>query len=404
MLNGNLESESSHYYREQLENIPIHFISTHYYSDGEEEKSGLPDVKKALNRALSNSARFLSIIHILNGCIERVIKRTRAIFVDRFDAIENDFDEAEVQGKLDEIRNCLLSELESFKKKLDRPLNEMKRALDNFADSHKDAYLYGIEQDARRVIVDCCRVDVSKHWATRRAGNWGSDISSYRSLFGQKVANKIFPRVDDILGKYVKFINEYAEAVKLDLNSLQVAIASIEEKNALSGVKPLTLLDCLSRLDFEDEVGEFIESSKISIMQNLDSFSQAAREKLDSAKGEVRFIEGKGTSHRQTEAVNNYYEEIEGILSNALNEHLELELENFSTSLLSLAESVKPRVERSLTSELDNKVSAISNSLIVMNEAKKEETINYLVEVIDWCDMKKRYLEESDFDEVLISN
>lgn len=402
LLNGNTESESAHYYNNQLENIPIHFISTHYYSDGHVEKSGLPVVKQALNNALSNSARFTLITDTLEGCLERVINRTEAIFSNRLDAIDNDFDEVDVQKKLENIRECLLNELEKFRKKLALPLDEMQKALKGFDVAHKRAYLYGIDQDARRVIANFCREDISKHWATRRAGNWGSNISSYGDTIGKKVANKIFPQVEIMLEKYTGYINEYSEAVKLDLASLQTAIEIVEEKNALSGLKALTLQDCLGRLDFKNEAAQFIESSKETILQSLDAFSKEARIKLYTSQSEVSSISGKGTTDKQNQAVYDYYSDIEEILSNALMLYLEAELEKFSISLINLAESVKPKVERSLTSELDNKVSAISNSLLVMNEAKKEETMDYLVEVIDWCELQRKSLQEIEFNQEII--
>lgn len=415
LLNGNTESESAHYYKNQLENIPIHFISTHYYSDGDVEKSGLPVVKQALNNALSNSARFTLITDTLEGCLERVINRTEAIFSNRLDAIDSDFDEVEVQRQLSSIHDDLLIKLDLFKTNLDSPLTEMQNSLNSFACFHEDIYIQKIILEATRIITDSRSNDMSKHWAKRRSGGWGEAIAeekeyhfdgetfSYTSQnIGTKIANKIFPSVESILTSYTKYMNEYADSVKFDLSHLEAAIEKTENSYSLLGIKPLNLQSSLSRLNFESEINSLIESHKISIFENLGSFHKKAEAKLNEIRNKVSHIEGNGTTQRQNEAIYHYYREIEYILSSALSAHLKSELKSFSDALLIMAESVQSKVERSLSSELDSKVSAIKNSLLIMNETKREEAIDYLAKVIDWCELQRKSLQEIEFNQEII--
>lgn len=394
LLDGAIESEDAGlYYRKQLENTPIHFVSTLWYEDGEEEKSGLPEIQQALSNALSNSSRFLAIRDHLSECVEGVLKQTRKTFEDRFDAIDSNFDEVEVRSQLDKIRTHLLNELEEFKKKLNNPLEEIKTALSDFAVSHREVYLENVTQHANNVMRESLINDVALHWATRRAGNWGSDIAYGKSI-GMKIADKIFPLVESILEKYTNYANRYTASIKQELSNLQNSIKFFEDKNQLSGIKQLSLDDCLEELDFDREMKACIDARKISIMRGLDSFSDDVMSNLKIQKNNIRNIAGKGTSDRQKTAIIDFYVHVQILLSKTLKGHLENELEKFVASLVCLAEGVKPKVERILLSELNNKFSAIDNKLSLINEEKKEATKAYLTEVIDWIEVQEEKFKE----------
>ena len=379
LLLGQTKEEDAYYYMEQLESIPIHFVSTHYYDYGEHEKSGMLEVKAKLDEALSSSSRFEKSKKILMECSERVISRLKNSFETRLDAIDGSYNAEKVQGELQKIRKQLEKELSTFKKKLDEPLNEMAKEQSSYA-RHLPTYLDKVDMLARGIIESLKSNDVERHWRSKRAGNWG-----YIYGIGNTVADKIFPTVESILNEYIKHLNCYSDSIKIELTILQKQIQTIEETNQLSGIKPLSLVTCQENLVGRVINKDYVISCKDSIIKNLDKFAEDAYSKLAQTKKEVSGVHGSGTSSMQNTEVRIFYMQIQKILSETLRNNLEKRIESFAKSLLEQAENIKPKIERELMAEIDGRVEAIQSNLAFSNASEKEQVQQYLSAMISLC-------------------
>lgn len=379
LLAGQTKDEDGYYYMEQLESIPVHFVSTHYYDDGEHEKSGMLEVKAKLDEVLSSSSRFEQSRKILMECSERVIARLKNSFETRLDAIDGNYNAEKVQGELQKIREQLEKELSAFKKKLDNPLNEMRKEQSSYA-RHLPTYLDKIDMLARGIIESLKSNDVERHWRSKRAGNWG-----YIYGIGNTVADKIFPTVESILNEYIQHLNRYSDSIKIELTILQKQIQAIEETNQLSGIKSLSLAACQENLVGRVINKDYVISCKDSIIKNLDKFAEDAYSKLAQTKKEVSGVHGSGTSAMQNTEVRIFYIQIQKILSETLRNNLENRIESFAKSLLEQAENIKPKIERALMAEIDGRVEAIQSSLAFTNASEKEQVQQYLLEMISLC-------------------
>lgn len=379
LLTGQTNDEDGYYYMDQLDSIPIHFISTHYYDDGEYEKSGLPKVKEQLNEVLSSSSRFIQSRKTLVECSERVLNKIKSAFENRLDAIDNSYNAEKVQDELQKIREQLEEELNTFKKKLDNPLNEMSKAQSSFA-KYLPTYLDNTDILARGVIENSKSYDLLQHWRSKRSGKWG-----YIHGIGNNVADRIFPTVESILNEYIEHLNTYLSSIKIELNHLEQQIQLMEEKNQLSGVKALSLADCQKTLGKRIITESYVNSSRDSIVKNLDKFTDDALEKLALAREDVSDVAGKGTSIMQNSTVSTFYNQIQKILSETLRNHLEERIKSFAQSLLEQAEDIKPKIERELMAELDSRVLAIQSNIAFTNAKEKEKVQQYLSDMINWC-------------------
>lgn len=383
LLTGQTNDEEGYYYMEQLDSIPIHFISTHYYDDGDHEKSGLPKVKEQLNKVLSSSSRFVQSRKALVECSERVLNKIESSFENRLDAIDSNYNAEKVQNELQKIREQLEEELNTFKKKLDNPLNEMSKAQSSFA-KHLPTYLDKTDILARGIIESSRNDDLIRHWRSKRSGNWG-----YIYGIGNSIADRIFPTVESILNEYVEHLNTYLNSITIELNHLEQQIQIMEEKNKLSGVKALSLADCQKTLGKRIITESYVNSSKDSIVKNLDEFTNDAIEKLELAREAVSDIAGKGTSVSQNSTVKTFYNQIQKVLSETLRNHLEERIKSFAQSLLEQAEGIKPKIERELMAELDSRVLAIQSNIAFTNAKEKEKVQQYLSDMITWCNEVK---------------
>lgn len=105
MLDSNqLSDEDGYYFLEQLDSVPIHLISTHYYDDKEFEKSGIVVVREKLYQILSTSQRFEHSRKILSDRLTIVVHRLRGAFSGRLNAIEAEYNPEKVRAEIAKIR------------------------------------------------------------------------------------------------------------------------------------------------------------------------------------------------------------------------------------------------------------------------------------------------------------
>jgi hypothetical protein len=377
LLDGQIKEEDGYRYMEQLESIKIHFVSTRYYEDGEIENSGFPLVKQELRQILASSSRLEQSKKSLLECFERVLGKIQTSCENRLDAIESIYDENKVQEQLQQIRKQLEKELAQFKKKLEPALNEMSKEQSAFS-KHLSVYLDNIEMLAKREIEPHKYSDISRHWRTKRAGNWGY-------IFGieNNIADRIFPTVEQILNEYIVHLNNYSSSIKIELDHLQKQIQEIEQKNQLSGIKAISLAACQQNLANKAVNKTYVENCKNGIIRNLDKFVDFS--KLNAVKENVSDVAGKGTNVGQNYEISVYYNELQRDVCQALRGYLNDTIEKFAASLFEQAEGIKPKIEQALMAELDTKQRDIAKKLELNISGEKDKVLQNIRSVQDVC-------------------
>ena len=379
LTSNQLSDEDGYYFLEQLDSVPIHLISAHYYDDKEFEKSGILAVRERLYQILSTSQRFEHSRKILSDRLTIVVHRLRGAFAGRLNAIEADYNPDKVRAEIAKIRAELEKKLGFFAGEaatLVTAMGNEQTALASIVPTHLDA----ICLLAEGVFHELEKGDLGKHWQTKRWGYWG-----YLSDLQSKVADLIFPKIELLLNKYIEHFRKFSDAVKTQLGHLEKEVVAVEQSNALSGLEPLSLAQAHQKVlgEFEKLLADHAPNERDAILKQLSDFaSQEVQTRIQAAKDEVHNVRGGGTTWRQNDAVSTFYTTVRRMLSSALREHLEKHFESFATGLLAQANSVYPQIKTELLSNLDERLKAIESTLSLATSGEKTRVTNHLSDLL----------------------
>ena len=379
LASNQLSDEDGYYYLEQLDRIPIHLISTHYYDAKEFEKSGIPAVRERLYQILSTSQRFEHSRKILADRLTIVVQRLRGAFSGRLNAIEAEYNPDKVRAEIAKIRAELEKKLDFFAGEaatLVTAMGNEQTALASIVPTHLDAICLLAES----VFHELEKGDLGKHWQTKRWGYWG-----YLADLQSKVADLIFPKIELLLNKYIDHFRKFSDAVKTQLGHLEKEVVAVEQSNALSGLEPLSLAQAHQKVlgEFEKLLADHAPNERDAILKQLNDFaSQEVQTRIQAAKDEVHNVRGGGTTWRQNETVTSFYTTVRQMLSSALREHLVRHFECFAAGLLAQANSVYPQIKTELLSNLDERLKAIESTLSLATSDQKSRVTNYLSDII----------------------
>lgn len=379
LASNQLNDEDGYYFLEQLDTVPIHLISTHYYDDKEFEKSGIPAVRERLYQILSTSQRFEQSRKVLTDRLGAVVHRLRNGFSGRLNAIEAEYNPEKVRGEIAKIRTELERKLDFFGEQAGTLVTAManeQTALGSIVPTHLDA----ICLLAEGVFHELEKGDLGKHWQTKRWGYWG-----YLSDLQSRVADLIFPKIELLLNKYIEHFRKFSEAIRTQLSHLEKEVVSVEATNALSGLEPLSLADAHHKIlgEFEQLLADHAINERDAILKQLNDFAtQEVQTRIQAAKDEVHAVRGGGTTWRQNEAVSLFYGTVRRLLSTALRQHLEKHFATFAEGLLAQAESVHPQIKTELLSTLDERLKAIESTLSLATNDQKVRVTKYLSDVL----------------------
>ncbi|TSA38012.1 MAG: hypothetical protein D4R63_11990 [Methylococcaceae bacterium] len=382
LASNQVKDEDGYYFINQLDNLNIHFVSTHYFDEGDHEKSGIPNVKDKLYEILSNSYRFEQSKKILVDCLNHNLEILKLSFCSRLDALENDYNADNVQNEIEIIRNELNEQLNTFKGGIAEPIQSLineQQALGKHLPIHLDS----ICLLANTVLHDLETTDIAKHWKTRRYGGWG-----YLENLQSKIADKIFPNIEILLGHYISQLDNFSNSISKQIEHLQQEIKHIEQNNKLSGLDSLSLSSCQDRVlkTLKTMTSAYTENQRSSIIKQLDDFvNDEVEDKISDAQKKVSAVYGRGTTNEQNNEVNGFYREVRQLLSKALKDYLEKQLNNFSEGLLKQAEAVQPQISAELMSQLDVRIDAIQSNLSNATSEEKKRVAQYLIELLDYC-------------------
>jgi hypothetical protein len=375
LQSNQLNDEDGYYFLEQLDSVPIHVISTHYYDDKEFAKSGIPAVRDQLYKILSTSHRFEHSRKILTDRLTIVVNRLRSAFSGRLNAIEADYKPDKVHAEISKIRIELEQKLDFFGDQAGTLVTAManeQTALASIVPIHLDAICLLAES----VFHELEKGDLGKHWQSKRWGYWG-----YLADLQSKVADLIFPKIELLLNKYIDHFRKFSGTIATQLGHLEKEVAAVEQSNALSGLEALSLSQAHQKVlgEFEKLLADHAPNERDAILKHLNDFaSQEVQARIEAAKKEVHAVGGTGTTWRQNEAVATFYTTVRRLLSAALRQHLEKHFETFAAGLLAQAKSVHPQIKTELLSTLDERIKAIESTRSLETEEEKTHISTYL--------------------------
>ncbi len=379
LQSNQLTDEEGYYFIAQLDNVPVHLVSSKYHDDGKIEEGGIDAVRDGLYRILSTSNRFEQARTVLNDHLEIALERLRRAFGERLNTLEREFDPAKVREEIESIRAVLGQKFDAFGQRSGEGLGLLvtdQEATFKVLPLHLDL----ITMQAKEVLVDLEKADLVRHWKTRRYGKWGtlSDLQA-------KAADRVFPKVETVLNELRSHLESFMTQAESQLSKLQSELGALESKHNLSGLEPIPLAAAQIPL-FDGLRRKFQalgENERDGIVSKIDDFvTEEVQQRLDDARAKVSDIFGKGTTLKQGEEVSRFYAEIRKVLADALRAHLDARIREFAGAIIKNAESVGPRIREASEGVIRQRLEAIESSLQVAAEGQKEQVAAYLTRMV----------------------
>jgi len=376
-----VSEDDKEYFLEQLCEIPIDFISSEYYWEKEHDKAGIGKLTENLKIMLDKSERMLQAQNLLKNSLKSVLDRTQRTYASRLEIISQDFDAEKLQNQLKVINGNLKNVLDEFEQFLRNQLKLFREQNEADVDLIK-ILIDNILNKTQLVIIDEFeKIDLAKHWKTRRCGYWGS-----LAEIEIKIASKIFPHVEIVLKRFIDRFDKISNQIKKELERLQQNVIHIEEKSyTSSGVnnegKQLNIVNVFENqyLKLNADINTFVIIQKDSIVRHLDTFiSDEVKDKIDFAREKVSSIWGRGTTKGQNEQVDKFYGFLKKTLMDELNLYLDSSFKTFSEMLEKKTELIHPELQDEINIIIQDRLSAIEHTLVEMNEKQKEKLSKYL--------------------------
>ena len=231
LQSNQLSDEEGYYFIEQLDEVPVQLISTKYHDDGEIKKGGIEAVRDGLYRILSTSQRFEHSRTMLRDRLDLALKRLHDSFSERRNTLEKEFDPDKVREEIEAIRQALSSQLDDFGKRLGEALGLLERDQEAFFQM-LPLHLDLVEMQAKEVLNDLEKIDLVKHWKTRRYGSWG-----YLTDLQAKIADQVFPKVEAVLNTLRGYLDTFMKGAEQRMGLLQREMDRIEEEHHLTGLE-----------------------------------------------------------------------------------------------------------------------------------------------------------------------
>ena len=222
--------------------------------------------------------------------------------------------------------------------------------------------------------------DVGRHWRTRRSGYWG-----YMSDFQARVANRIFPKVQEMLSDYTDLFARFVKDFEIYLDVLSQDGVKISDSLELGSTMPfdvtVKLKESLERS--LQKAQELISAEELRVTTMLDDFvSDEVSDRITERRTKVSAIWGVGTTNSQSTEVQAFYREVKALLSEALSVHLKTRSEEFGEFLVVEAKGAP----RDALNEVQVLLEQAEDNILVAATAAvvgQKETVQSLVDTIE---------------------
>ena len=384
------DSSVTRAYLEQFSNVDIVFTSVLAHRKFKQQTApgvilatndpgGLIAFKNSLAGVLSTESRLataaIQILGQSKGAIDALADTLDAKVL----AIRNTKNGEEVERRLNSFRNkfeeiCkgLADELKetflTFKESTDLRLDQQKLTIDNI--------VLKAEKELNKFRTN----DVGKHWRTRRSSNWG-----YMYELQSKVANRIFPSVQEMLESHIEDFSSYVRRHERKISKLikEADVIAVElDLGQISGFDiKKKLKESTSKII--EKTQEQIVAEQEKIIKLLDSFvTGEVEEKIFEKRRVVADIWGRGTSNAQQQEVNNFYDSIEEILSSALAQHVATRNYSFANSLVRVAEHAPKETFQEIDVQFENSIANLKQVAEMNLNGQKEHVEKLLNNIL----------------------
>lgn len=374
------DSPAMRRYREQLGDVGLAFTSAANHRDWKANKpvehkihpddpGGIERMKRQLLQLLSTESRLALTAHNIASGAKAALDELQVIITNRRAAVRLLKNGEVAEQKLATFREEFASAKQRFQ----------SAAVDQAATLTKDLearrkqnalFIETITLLAERELAAFETDDAGRHWRTRRSGNWG-----YMYGLQSRVANKIFPKVQQLLSELTEqfsvFIDRFEQHL-LALSQASTGIADRLELGATISFDPSRTLKGSLEKSLET-AGELIAAEEQKVVAFLHDFVSAeVEEKISNARDRVSHIWGRGTTAGQSHEVRGFYTEVKRLLQEALTTHLEARCAAFSSFLTTEAAGVPRRALSEIEAMLDNAEADIQAATTAMLDGKRE--------------------------------
>lgn len=384
------DSPAMRRYREQLGDIEIAFTSAKLHRDWKAKKPTLCAVDSAdpggVDKLTNQLLRMLSTESRLAVAAQNIASGSRMALLDlqsvldtKLLAIREIKDREVAEQKLRSFRDQLGEASERFESSVSKQVALLSERLEDRRKQHATV-VETIALLAERELGDSESTDLMLSWQARRFRHWGSLVNLQVGI-----ANRIFPKVQGMLGEYTEAFAEFVHGFEVQLNALSVDGSRISEALELGATLPF---DVTTKLKESLErslqrAQDLISEEELLVVSLLDNFvSDEISERIEEARRKVSDVVGAGTTRNQSAEVQSFYREFKKLLSQALVEHLRTRCQSFGEFLVLEAQGApRDALEelRVLLEQATDNIRAAAEALV----AGQREAIETLVAAIN---------------------
>lgn len=380
------DSPAMRRYREQLGEVQIAFTSAKLHRDWKSGKptacviqpgdpGGVEQLKNQLLYMLSTESRLAMVAQGIAAGARSALLDLQSVLDAKLLAIRDVKDWEVAEQKLRSFRGEFGQASQRFESAVTKEVILLGQRLDERARQHQSS-LEIIALLAERELVAFELNDVARHWRTRRSGYWG-----YMVDFQTRVANRIFPKVQEMLNEYTETFAEFARGFETHLDRLSVEGARIAQSLELGTTLPFDVT-CKLKDSLEKSLTraqELIVAKELEVNKLLSDFvDDEVSDRIDEARGKVSDIWGAGTTVKQSGEVQGFYREVKALLAEALQTYLKDSIQAFGAFLVTEAQAT-PRDALAevniLLEQADDNIRAAATALVVGQRQVTEDLV-----------------------------
>lgn len=376
-------------YQEQFSNIDIAFTSVMAHREFKAKKpfsvqiyesdpGGLIRCKTQLVKILSTESRIATSASI-------VINQSKATLEDLADSIDAKVNAIRSTHNREEVERRLQNFRAKFKEYCEGAAGELKEILDTFREStdnrldQQKTKIENIALKAEKELRKFRENDLARHWKTRRNEKWG-----FLFDLQNKVANRIFPSVQEMLESHVEDFSRYIKRHEQKISKLTKSAEAAAKELQLGEMSGFDVKKQLKELTnrIVDKTQDRIEVELEEIIKLLDTFvSEEVEAKISEKRQSVATIFGKGTTAAQQAEVSRFYAAIESLLSEALSAHISNRNFTFANSLVKNAEHAPKETFHEIDLQLEKSIENLRQVAQMTLDGQKEQAESLLSEI-----------------------
>lgn len=384
------DSPAMQRYREQLGDVAIAFTSAVLHRDWKAQKrvryaidnsdpGGVERLKAQLLRLLSTESRLALTAQNISIGARTSLLDLQSVLQTKLIAIRDIKDKEVAEQKLHTFREEFGQASSRFETAVNQQVALLADRLQAKREQH-EILVENIALYAERQLAAFEAEDLGRHWRTRRSGYWG-----YMYDFQTRVANRIFPKVQRMLGEYTELFAEFTAGFEVYLTSLSQEGGQISDALELGSTLPFDVTAKLKESLERSLQGaqDLIAAEELRVTTLLEDFiSEEVSERISERRATVATIWGAGTTSNQSDEIRAFYRDVQALLTEALTSHLNKRGKEFGKFLVKEAKGA-PRdalneVQVLLEQASDN-IRAAATALV----AGQKEAVQSLVTAIE---------------------